>query len=212
MNGSYKEFWTEMAGKEGKSMMGTSKALQTGMVLLCGVFLYVYVPGTAQAQIGEIRVAVGMGGAGTEWRTDAVMVTQLKIDLRFFNFIGLYGDFGLAYAGVDQRVISQFALGIQAWARIGITRPFVRVSWVHQHEESLSMIAGDFAKAFFGIGEGIRHRGGVGFGLGTDIPVFRRKKLELFVTIEAQLRWFPGDMGPVIYAGGNVAFGLSYGM
>ncbi len=180
-------------------------AMVVGLWILCS-------PNPSFADVGHIRVAAGLGGLGSEWRGDGALATQLKLGFRLFDVVGLYGDFGLAYADVDQRVITQFAIGIQAWARIGITRPFVRVSLVHQHEESLSVIAGDFGRAILGLGEGIRHRGGVGFGLGTDIPVYRRKKLELFLTVEAIVKWFPGDMGPAVYAGGALSFGLNYGV
>ncbi len=162
------------------------------------------------AHAGDIRVTAGLGGAGTEWRSDAMFTTKLKFGYRFLDVFGIYGDFGLGYAGVDQRVLTQFALGIQGWLKFGIVRPYLRVSIVHQHEESLSVVAGNFGKAILGIGEGIRHRGGIGFGLGTDIPIFRYKKLRLFLAIEAFLKWFPGDMGPAVYAGGNLSLGMNF--
>lgn len=162
------------------------------------------------ARASAVRAALGIGGAGTEWRTDGVLNTQLKLGFRFVDFFAVYGEFNLGYANVDQRVLTLFSLGVQFWWKLGITRPFARLSVLHQHEESLSVIAGDFFRAVLGLGEGIRHRGGVGLGLGADIPVFKRKKLELFVTVEAFLKWFPGDMGPAIYGGGNIAFGINY--
>ena len=175
-----------------------------------GLFLLVFGHSPAPAHAGDIRVAVGIGGAGTEWRTDGMFNTKLKIGYRFLDVFAIYGDFGLGYADVDQRVITQFAIGVQGWLKFGIVRPYLRVSLVHQHEESLSVIAGDFGRAILGIGEGIRHRGGVEFGLGADFPFYQRKRLRLYLSVEAFLKWFPGDMGPAIYAGGNLGFGMNW--
>lgn len=178
---------------------------------LCGLLaLGAVVMMPQEARAGDIRVAIGSGGAGTEWRGDAAFVTQLKLGYRFLGIFGLYGDMHLGYAGVDQRVLTLFSLGIQVWGKLGITRPYARVSILHQHEESLSVVAGDFGRAILGLGEGIRHRGGVGFALGMDIPLYQRKKLQLFMSVEAMLKWFPGDMGPAVYMGGNLGFGMNY--
>lgn len=155
---------------------------------------------------------MGMGGAGTEWRGDGAFVTQLKLGYRFADVFGVYGDFQLGYAGVDQRVLTLFSLGVQLWGRLGFSRPFVRLSLLHQHEESLSVVAGDFFRAIMGIGEGIRHKAGVGLGLGVDLPFYKKDKLRLFVTIEAMVKWFPGDMGPFVYMGGNLGFGMNYSL
>lgn len=195
-------------------MVNTKRPSRWGRWTLGIVVALWFVAGHVQSAnaLGHIRVATGLGGSGTEWRGDGSIATQLKIGFRFIDIIGIYGDFGLAYADVDQRVITMFSIGVQAWARLGITRPFIRVSLVHQHEESLSVIAGDIGSALLGLGEGIRHRGGVGFGLGMDIPVYTKNKLELFLTVEGFVKWFPGDMGPAVYAGGNLAFGMNYGV
>lgn len=183
-------------------------------------FVFIVSPNPAQAQktneikksssIGEFRLAVGLGAFGTEWRTDVAISTQLKLGYRLWKFLGFYGSFRLGYADVDQRVLTLISLGVQAWLPLRYAQPFLRVSLLHQHEESLSVIAGNFGSAILGIGEGIRHRGGVGFGLGVDIPVFRHKRWELFLTVEGLVKWFPGDMGPAVYAGGNLGFGFHY--
>lgn len=178
-----------------------------GFAILSGLSV---APQTAQA--GEFQLSLGIGGAGTEWRGDGSLHSQLKIGYRLWDWLGFYGDFHLGYAHVDQRVMTLFSLGVQAWAKWGIVRPYARFSLLHQHEESLSVIAGDFLSAIVGIGEGIRHRGGLSLALGADIPLFKKKKLEFFLTIEGIVKWFPGDMGPAIYAGGILGFGLNYKM
>lgn len=163
-----------------------------------------------EAQAGQFRVAVGFGGAGTEWRGDGSGHGQLKFGYRFNSIIGAYADLQLGYSVVDQRVTTMLAIGVQAWAHWGPLWPYARLSLVHQHEESLSVIAGEFHKAILGIGEGIRHRGGFALALGTDWMILKKKRLELFASVEAYAKWFPGDMGPAVYVGGLLGFGMHY--
>lgn len=174
------------------------------------VILVGFWSGLPEARAGEVRVTAGIGGAGTEWRGDAVVTTRLKIGYRFFDIFALYGDFGLGYADVDQRVITQFAFGIQGWLRWGFARPYLRASVVHQHEESLSVVAGDLGRAILGLGEGIRHRGGLELALGSDFSLYQRKRLQLFLSVDAFVKWFPGDMGPALYAGATLGFGMNW--
>ncbi|MBU52796.1 MAG: hypothetical protein CL920_29240 [Deltaproteobacteria bacterium] len=179
-----------------------------GLCLLASLLLAI----PSHAKAGDLRASLGIGGAGTEWRGDGVACTQLKLGYRHWGFLGVFTDINLDYAAVDQRFITLISLGIQAWGKIGKFRPFGRLLILHQHEESLSVIAGDFIKAILGVGDGIRHRGGIGFAVGTEYEFLKKGKWVFFLSGEAFLKWFPGDMGPVMYAGGRLAIGFNYGI
>lgn len=164
------------------------------------------------AEAGDIRTEVGASAGGTGWRGDAIGYTSLKLGYRFIDVIGLYGQGQLGYGVVDERMLTCLSLGAQAWARLGITRPYARLSFVHQHEESLSVVAGDVGSAIFGIGEGIRHRAGGELGLGLDIPFAERDSWEFYAAADAWAKWFPDDLGPAIYAGGGASLGVNYAL
>ena len=63
------------------------------------------------------------------------------------------------------------SLGGQLWGRIGVARPYVRASLLHPHEGSLSVVAKDYLRAAFGVGDGIRHRAGGEVAVGVDVPL-----------------------------------------
>ena len=75
----------------------------------------------------------------------------------------------------------------------------------------MSVVAGDFGSAIFGVGDGIRHRSGGEIGLGLDVPVYEKeKKLQLYLAIEGSAKLFPDDLGPKVYGGGGIAFGTNF--
>jgi hypothetical protein len=162
------------------------------------------------ARAGDIQLAVGATGAGTEWRGDAAAYGSLDIGYRFADIVGIYVQGQEGYAAVDQRLLTLVALGVQLWGRLGPTRPYARVAAIHQHEESMSVVAEDPAGALFGVGDGIRHRFGGEAGVGLDVPVYQEKDLSLFVTGEGSVKIFPDDLGPLVYAGAGLGFGMNY--
>ena len=71
---------------------------------------------------------------------------------------------------IDDRVLTYLSLGSTLYGHIGIARPYVRLALVHQHEEPTSAYRDDPFGAMFGVGDGIRHRGGFGSSTRTVRP------------------------------------------
>ncbi len=164
------------------------------------------------ASAAEFQLEVGADAAGTEWRGDVVSSGSLKLGFRFMDMLGVYFHGREGYGLVDQRMMTQLALGAQIWGRLGITRPYARLSAIHQHEESLAVIAGDVGSMFLGIGDGIRHRFGGELGLGLQVPFWERKDLSFFAGGEGYAKLMPDDLGPFVQAGGGFNLGLTYAL
>jgi hypothetical protein len=77
--------------------------------------------------------------------------------------------------------------------------PRAFVGAVHQHEESLAVVAEEPAGALLGIGGGIRHRAGVQFGLGCDFTVYTRDRFILTVGPEVRAAYLTYSSGPSWY-------------
>jgi hypothetical protein len=136
---------------------------------------------------------------------------SLKLEYRFIDLVGIYLAGQEGYAWVDDRMLTLVTIGGQMWGRIGPVRPYGRIGFLHQHEESLSVVAGDFFAAAFGVGDGIRHRSGVEAGLGVDVPVWEKKDaVQLYVVVDGSAKIFPDDLGPKVYGGGGLAFGSNF--
>jgi len=151
------------------------------------------------------------GTAGSSaWRGDPIGLSSLKLGFRFFDFITPYYLGRLGYAEVNDRSVLTLSFGVQAGPHLGIARPYVRASIVHQHEESMAAIKADVGGALTGVGDGIRHRSGPEFGLGVDLSIHRERKTELFGAIEASTLYFPDPRGPSLYVLGSLALGLNF--
>jgi hypothetical protein len=177
---------------------------------LAGALLGASLLTTVEARAGDFRLEVGSTAAGTEWRGDVAGYGSLKLGYRFIDLIGLYVQGQEGYAIVDQRMLTLVSIGGQVWGRIGPTRPYGRLGFLHQHEESLSVVVDDVGGAIFGVGDGIRHRFGGEVGVGLDVPFFEREKVVLYAAIEGSAKIFPDELGPKVYAGGGVSFGSSF--
>jgi len=171
-----------------------------------------FLVGGSEARAGDFRLELSSTAAGTEWRGDVAGYGSLKLAYRFIDLIGLYVQGHEGYGRVDDRMLTLVSIGGQIWApQLGPVRPYGRLGFLHQHEESLSVVADNFGSAIFGVGDGIRHRMGGELGLGIDVPFYERKdSVQLYVAIEASAKLFPDDLGPKVYAGGGVAFGTNF--
>jgi hypothetical protein len=118
----------------------------------------------------------------------------------------------LGYGTVDDRVITYLSVGGTLYGRLGRVRPYVRLAVVHQHEEPMPGLRNDPFGAVFGVGDGIRHRGGLGSSLGLDVPVQRINSTEIVLGVDTSGVWFPDPRGPKLYAGGSLWLGLNFGL
>ncbi len=163
------------------------------------------------AMAGDARIELGGQGAGSNWRGDAAAWGSFGIAYRFADLIGPYGELGEGYGRVDQRMLTLLGIGAKVWLpKIGRTRPHLRLGFLHQHEESLSVVSHEYFKALFGIGDGIRHRAGGELGLGLDITLVQRKAVLFYAVVDGAARVFPDHLGPMVYGGGGVSLGVSF--
>lgn len=174
-------------------------------------FAFLLLPSAAQAT--EVQVASGPAANGSSWRGDGAISQSFKLGLRFQEFISIDALTRLGYATVDDRVLTYISLGSTIYARIGhVARPYVRLALVHQHEEPTSAWRNDVSGALFGVGDGIRHRGGFGSSLGCDFVVHRGPRTEMVLGVDTNGTWFPDPRGPTLYYGGGLWAGLNYSL
>jgi hypothetical protein len=164
------------------------------------------------ARAGELQFSATAGGEGSSWRGDGAGFVGLKLGYRFVDLVAPYFIGRLGYAHINQRMLEMLQLGVQLWARIGVTRPYLRLGVIHQHEEPWSSIRADGWGTLLGVGDGISHRAGVEAALGVDIPFKQFKAWQLHATVEGFATGFPDDKGPVVYGGGTLGLGFNYGL
>lgn len=164
------------------------------------------------AAAGEIQVAAGPGVYGSSWRGDSTFGQALKLGYRMGDIVAIDTVGRLGYGTVDNRVITYLSLGGTLYGRLGKLRPYVRLAFVHQHEEPTAGVREDPFGALFGVGDGIRHRGGFGSGLGLDFPIETVKSTQLVVGVDTSAAWFLDPRGPRLYAGGSLWLGLNFGI
>jgi hypothetical protein len=182
-----------------------------------GAFVAFLAGRPAAASAGEIQFSVAFGGEGSSWSHagDGAGFAGIRAGYRFIDLVAPYFLARAGYATVNQRVLELVQLGAQIWARIGITRPYFRFGLVHQHEESWASYKANFVSSFLGVGDGIRHRGGIEPALGIDIPVKQYQKWQFHVTAEGFSTIFvlpPDNKGPLAYGGGTLGFGFNYAL
>jgi hypothetical protein len=166
------------------------------------------------AHAAEIQVASGPQVQSSSWRGDASVGQSLKLGLRFKEIIAIDALTRLGYATVDERVLTYISLGASLYGKLadGRLRPFGRLSLVHQHEEPMSAYRHDPFGALFGVGDGIRHRGGFGSSLGADFVVTRGIATAFLIGADVNGTWFPDPRGPGLYYGGGLWAGLDYSL
>jgi hypothetical protein len=189
-------------------MRSLPSARAAGALLALAVLFAV--PGPASA--GEVQLSALAGGQGSSWRADGAGFVGLRFGYRFKDIVAPYLMLRAGYANTDQRVLELIQLGVQVWAKLGSTRPYARFGLVHQHEEPWAAVKADAFGALVGVGDGIRHRGGLEGGLGLDIPFKEHKGFQFHGTVEAILTGFPDVRGPALYGGALAGIGFNYAL
>jgi hypothetical protein len=170
-------------------------------------------PPVAQPIAGEIQFGVAAGGEGSSWHGDGAGFVGIRTGFRFRDLIAPYFLARMGYGTVNERVLELIQLGAQIWGRLGITRPYFRAGFLHQHEEPWAAYKVDLVNSFLGVSDGIAHRNGGEFAVGLDIPFARLRTWQFLFTIEALTTVFPPDnKGPRIYGGGTLGLGFNYGL
>jgi hypothetical protein len=159
---------------------------------------------------GDVQIVAGSQLQASTWRGDIASANFARFAYRFADLAGIYAHGRLGYATVDTRFLTQVSLGLQLWGKIAGLRPYVRLGGLHQHEETLSVIANNYLKAVFGIGDGIRHRAGGELGVGLEVPFFKRKNTTFFAGSDFSTQWFPDNLGPQWYWNVGTILGVSF--
>lgn len=161
----------------------------------------------------EAQLASGPAASASSWRGDGSISQSLRLGVRFHDLFAIDAVGRLGYGNVDERVLTYVSLGATLYGRLGPSvRPYARLALVHQHEEPTSAVRNDPFGAVFGVGDGIRHRGGFGASLGADFVVARSGKAELVLGADANGAWFTDPRGPSLYLGGGLWAGVNYSL
>ncbi len=166
--------------------------------------------GAAGAEGVEAQVAMGPSVQASTWRGDRSLSASLKLGLRIRKILALDALTRLGYGQVDDRMLTYLSLGGTLYGKIGRAQPWIRAALVHQHEESRAAIAEQPVGAIFGVGDGIRHRGGGSLAIGLDLPFARVGRTEWVLGADVQGIWFPDPRGPQLYAGGGGWLGANF--
>ncbi len=167
---------------------------------------------TGHACAGEIQVAGGPGAYGSSWRGDGSVGPALRLGYRIKDIVAIDTVGRLSYGTVDERLITYLSLGGTLYGRLGRVRPYVRLAFVHQHEEPMPGVRDDPFGVVFGVGDGIRHRAGFGSSVGLDVPIAATKSAQVVVGVDVSSVWFPDPRGPALYVGGALWLGLNFGL
>jgi hypothetical protein len=189
--------------------MRSSPAL-LGPALALAAALVTSAPRPALA--GEAQIGIAFGGQGSTWQGDGSGFVGVRAGYRFLDLVAPYFLARAGYATVNTRVLELIQIGAQVWApRLGITRPYLRLGMLHQHEEPWANYKADLVDSFLGVSDGIAHRWGGEFALGLDVPFKEYKSWQFLVTFEGFATVYPpDDKGPRVYGGGTVGLGFNY--
>jgi hypothetical protein len=190
-------------------MTATTRSLG-GLVALC-----LLAPTAAEAADLPTRlvVASGVNLSKTTWRGDAGAQSSLELALMPSTWIGFYFLGRLGAGIIDERLLTYVSAGARfSFTIVPNVDVVARIAISHQHEETLHVVAEDPAGAIFGIGDGIRHRGGGEAAAGMLFTLAEADDLQVFVSFEGSAVLFPDDRGPVFYGGIASALGLSYAL
>lgn len=168
--------------------------------------------GSQLARAGELDVALGLDAADSEWHEDHLSYGTFKLGYRFWQpwfqltYIGKLG-----YASVDERLLTYLSLGPEIRPRLfdGV-RPYARGLIVHQHEENVDAAQNQPYQSLVGVGDGIRHRGGLAAGLGLEIPIVEHLKGDVYASIDLAATYFPDDRGPHRYLTAGASLGVNW--
>ena len=160
----------------------------------------------------QAYLTAGLAGVRTTWSGDYGGGTALQLGIRANDYVGFYFLPRLGYAAVDERMTTFVSAGIKVWptGRSYAVEPYLRLAYAHQHEETMVIVRDDPISALFGIGDGIRHRGGLEGAIGAEFPLAAYERIGIFAALESTTTWYYDTRGPHWYFGATGALGLSY--
>lgn len=159
-----------------------------------------------------IQLGVGPSGSASTWRGDGGAGGAARLGLLLFGVVAPDVLTRLTYSTVDDRMLTYLSLGATGYLPLRVVRPYARLAFVHQHEESRAAIADGPGDAALGVGPGIRHRAGFAGALGAETIVGRQGKGVFTFGGDVTATHFPDPRGPATYVAGTVWVSLHYGL
>jgi hypothetical protein len=165
-------------------------------------------PGPSAA--GELDLSLGLDASASGWAGDRIGGAGLELGWAFRPWLQLSFLGRTSYASIDERMLTYLSLGAELRRAIGPTRPYLRAGLVHQHEEPIVAIEHQPIQSLLGVGDGIRHRGGVDLAAGLEVPFHPLRAGDLYGAAQALATWFPDPRGPSWYLTVGLAVGVRW--
>jgi hypothetical protein len=163
------------------------------------------------AYAGELQAEIGGSAHASTWRSDYGGGGYLKLGYRTKIRLGFDVGFAERLSSVDTRFNGGLSIGLHLAPRIGSLVPLLRAYFIHQHEQGAVSVAKDPLTMVVGIGDGIRHRAGFGFSLGTEIPLAKAGSTTWYAAPSATIDVFPNrELGPLLYAHLSLGLGATF--
>lgn len=159
-----------------------------------------------------IQLGVGPSGGASTWRGDGGAGGAARLGVLLFGVVAPDVVTRLTYSTVDDRMLTYLSLGATGYLPLRVVRPYARLAFVHQHEESRAAIEDGPGDAALGVGPGIRHRAGFAGALGAETIVGRQGKGVFTLGGDVTATHFPDPRGPSTYVAGTVWVSLHYGL
>jgi hypothetical protein len=180
-----------------------------------GLSLFATLAVPREARAVDLYATGSVQGSGSAWSLDPSLGAGLRAGVELADIVGFEGQGRLAYGRVDERMLAAVSLGVRVSAPIDELSPVVpygRVHLMHQHEEPIAGMADDVMGSLVGIGDAIRHRGGLEAGLGAVWTFATSDDLAFSATAEGYVDWFPDTRGPAWYGGAALGLGIEYSL
>lgn len=151
-----------------------------------------------------LQAAVGPSAVTSTWRGDAGAGASARLGILLFGAFAPDVLTRLVYSTVDDRLLTYLSIGATAYVPLPRVRPYARLGFVHQHEESRAAIEDGPLSAALGVGPGIRHRAGFAGALGAETPVGTQGRSTFTLGGDVTATHFPDPRGPTTYFGGTL--------
>lgn len=186
-----------------------------GLLSAAAASMFVTLALPREARAVDLYATGSIQGGGSSWSLDPSLGAGLRAGVELADIVGLEGQGRLAYGRVDERMLAAVSVGVRLSAPFEELSPIVpygRIHLLHQHEEPIAGMADDVMGSLVGIGDAIRHRGGLEAALGAVWTFASSDDLAFSATAEGYVDWFPDSRGPAWYGGAQLGLGIEYSL
>jgi hypothetical protein len=172
---------------------------------------------SSRASASEIRASVGPSAGVSSWRSDYGVGTAFRASYKFGTRVSADFGTGFGYNTVDTRFVTQILAGVSLYQPIGNSRLVLGFFGTHQHEESVASAMKQPIGVLFGVGDGVRHRAGVGSSVGFEFPLLQTRKNDALVSewlggVAVDAAYLFHGTGPTYMGAARLSLGFSYGL